>query len=215
MFVSRAAIVTSLAAPLIFVGATIIGGALVPGYDPVSQTISELAAVTNPTAMFMTIAFMLTSVCHLLTAIFTRGVGWPGRLALGAASVATFAVALFPLPSMQGTSMPHRLSAMIGFVLLAAWPVLGMRVRGHFPWSVRPIGALLGTGIMTVLCVWFLLVWSRPSWGYVGLVERMAADLEATWPAVVVLGLWFGQRRLHAGLDAMGRPEAELTPSEG
>jgi hypothetical protein len=48
---------------------------------------------------------------------------------------------------------------------------------------------------MGALCFWFLGVWSNPSLGYVGLVERLAANLEVTWPALVVIGLYVAQRR--------------------
>jgi hypothetical protein len=134
-------------------------------------------------------------VCHIITALFAPGIGIPGRVALGLAGCATFAVGLFPLPSIEGTSMPHRMAAIIGFILLAIWPVLGMRVRRDFPWVIRPWAAVGGTLVMGALCFWFLGVWSNPSLGYVGLVERLAANLEVTWPALVVIGLYVAQRR--------------------
>ena len=74
-------------------------------------------------------------------------------------------------------------------MLLAAWPLLGMRLSHGFPWAIRPVGAIVGTVVMTVLCLWFLAVWANPSVGYVGLVERFAADLETLWPVVVVTAL--------------------------
>lgn len=213
MYVQRVALFSSIAAPIFFIGGTLVGELNFAGYDPVSQTISELAALTAPTYAFVTVAFVLTSICHLLTAVFTPGIGPAGRVLLGVAAFATFSVAMFPLPSVEGTSVPHRLSAMVGFILLAAWPLAGMRPRGHFPWIVRPAGAVSGTAFLAVLCVWFLVVWQRPEMGYVGVVERLAADAESTWPAVVVVLLWWGQRRRHPGIDASGRAEEELTPA--
>jgi hypothetical protein len=165
------------------------------GFDPVSQTISELAALTAPTFVFVTTVFLCTAVCHTITALFSPGIGIPGRVALGLAGCATFAVGLFPLPSIEGTSIPHRIAAIIGFILLAIWPVLGMRFRRDFPWVIRPWAAVGGTLVMGALCFWFLGVWSNPSLGYVGLVERLAANLEVTWPALVVIGLYVAQRR--------------------
>lgn len=206
------ALVSSLAASVFFIGGTLAGQVGFPGYDPVRQTISELAALTAPTYAFVTVAFVLTSLCHLLTAVFTPGIGSAGRVMLGVASVATFSVAMFPLPSVDGVSLPHRFSAMVGFVLLAAWPLFGMRRRGAYPWIVRPPGALVGTAFLAILCVWFLIVWQNPELGYVGIVERLAANAEATWPAVVVVLLWWGQRQTHRGIDARGRPEEEITP---
>ncbi|CAB4889172.1 MAG: DUF998 domain-containing protein [Actinobacteria bacterium] len=195
VLVGRTALVSSILAPVLFIGSTFLAEQMYAGYNPASQTISELAALTAPTHVFMTVMFMCTSLCHIVTAGFSPGIGIPGRLALGLAGVATFMVALFPLPSIEGTSIPHRISAMIGFILLAVWPVLGMRVGGTWPWIVRPWGAVTGTLIMGAACFWFLGVWSNQSLGYVGVVERLGGDLESTWPAIVMITLFVVQRR--------------------
>ncbi len=198
--VRRPAIVSAYLAPVFFIGGTIIAGLAWPAYNPVVQTISELAAGDAPTRVFMTIMFMLTAVCHLVTGTFTPGIGLPGRIALACAAVSTFAVAIFPLPTVAGTSIEHRTSAIIGFVILAIWPVLGMRIARGYPWAVRPIGAILGTAILAAACFWFLAVWSGPangypSAGYLGVVERVAADAESLWPAIVVSSLLIASRR--------------------
>jgi len=195
VYVRRAALISSILAPVLFIGATIAGEQMFPGFNPMSQTISELAALNAPTFLFVTVVFLCTAVCHVVTALFTPGIGLPGRVALGLAGCATFAVGLFPLPSVDGTSEPHRIAAIIGFVLLAVWPVLGMRFRRDAPWVVRPWAAVGGTILLGALCFWFLGVWSNPSLGYVGLVERLAANLESIWPALVVVGLYVAQRR--------------------
>jgi len=191
----RPALVSATLAPLIFIGGTITAELLSPQFNPVVQTISELAAGDAPTQRFMTVVFMLTALCHAVTASFASGIGWPGRAVIGIAAVASFGVALFPLPTMAGTSVPHRIAAMIGFIALAAWPLFGMRIRRQYPWIVRPLGAIVGSAVMTVFCLWFLAVWSRPELGYVGVVERLAAYTESLWPAVVVWSLFIAQRR--------------------
>lgn len=226
--VRRPAIVSAYLAPVLFIGGTIAAGLAWPAYNPVVQTISELAAGDAPTREFMTIVFMLTALCHLVTGVFTPGIGRPGRIALVCAGAATFAVAIFPLPSVAGTSIEHRTSAIIGFVILALWPVLGMRVRkldgshshshshAHapaqapaqvqapalapatspaWPWAVRPFGAILGTVLLGAACFWFLGVWSGSGSGYLGVVERVAADAESLWPAIVVSSLLIAERR--------------------
>lgn len=188
--IGRPAIVSSTLAPVFFIGGAIAAGALSPGYDPVRQTISELAAGDAPTRVLMTTFFVLTGLCHLVTVTFARGIGIPGRIAFLVGALASLGVAAFPLPSVAGTSATHTSFAIVGFVLLAAWPLLGMRFRADFPWLVRPVGSILGTAILTVFCVWFLIVWSSHSSPYVGLVERVAADAESVWPAVVATALF-------------------------
>ena len=188
-YVGRPALVSALLGPVVFIGGTAVIGASWSSYDPVAQTISELAAGDAPTKVAMTVVFVLAALCHVVTGSFAHGVGPAGRVALILAGVASLAVAAFPLPTVAGTSVPHRLSAIAGFILLAAWPLLGVRLRRGFPAIVRPVGALVGTGMLTVVCVWFLVVWTAPPAGTLGLIERIAADAESLWPAVVMGGL--------------------------
>ena len=188
--IGRPAIISSYLAPVLLIGGTFVAGALWPGYDPVRQTISELAAGDAPTRVLMTVFFVLTGLCHLVTVTFARGIGIAGRVAFLIGAVATLGVAAFPLPSAAGSSATHTAFAMVGFIALAAWPLLGMRFRADFPWLVRPLGSIAGTAILTALCVWFLIIWSSHSSPVVGLVERFAADAESLWPAVVATALF-------------------------
>jgi len=196
--IGRPAIVSSYLAPVLLIGGTLAAGALSPGYDPVRQTISELAAGDAPTRILMTVFFVLTGLCHLVTATFARGIGIAGRAAILIGGLATLGVAAFALPTVAGSSATHTAFAMIGFIFLAAWPLLGMRLRPDLPWLVRPLGAIVGTAVLTAACVWFLIIWSAHSSPVVGLVERVAADAEAFWPAVVATAL-YRRARIVAG----------------
>jgi hypothetical membrane protein len=188
--IGRPAIVSASLAPIFFVGGSIIAGALSPGYDPVRQTISELAAGDAPTRVLMTTFFVLTGLCHLVTVSCARGIGIPGRVAFLVGALASLGVAAFPLPSVAGTSATHTTFAIVGFVF---------RFRRDFPWLVRPVGSLVGTAILTALCIWFLIVWTSHSSPDVGLVERIAADAESIWPAVVATALYRRARMLENG----------------
>lgn len=194
ILVRRPALVSSALAPVFFIGGTIVAELLSPEFDPVRQTISELAAVDAPTQIFMTLMFVLTGACHLVTAAYAPGLWLPGRIALGLAGVALFAVAAFPLPA-EGMSLEHRLAAMAGFVLLALWPVLSMRRGREYPWLLRPVGAVLSTVVVGATCVAFAVIESQPDATLVGFAERVAAYLESLWPAVVVLVMWRYRQR--------------------
>jgi hypothetical membrane protein len=187
--VGRPALVSAYLVPVVFIAGTTIAGLAWPGYDPVRQTISELAAVDAPTRVFTTIVFVLAGLGHLVTVSFARGIGPVGRVAYLLGALGSLAVAIFPLPAGGGRSVAHNTAAIIGFVLLAAWPLLGMRFGRDYPRLVRPVGAVLSTVVLTVFCLWFLIVWTSTSIGYVGLVERLAAGAESLWPAVVVTAL--------------------------
>lgn len=188
--IGRPAIVSAYLAPVLFIGGTIVAGAFWPGYDSVRQTISELAAGDAPTRVFVTVLFVLTGLCHLVTVTFARGIGIAGRIAFLIGALATLGVAAFPLPSVAGRSAMHNTFAIVGFIFLAAWPLLGMRFRTDFPWLVRPIGSILGSGILAVFCLWFLIVWTSHSSPYIGVLERIAADAESIWPAVIATALF-------------------------
>jgi hypothetical membrane protein len=186
----RPAIVSSYLTPVLFIGGTIVAGLATPGYDPVRQTISELAAGDAPARVFTTIIFVATGLSHLVTVAFARGIGIPGRVAYLVGALASIGVAAFPLPSVAGHSSTHNTFAILGFVLLAAWPVLGMRLRPEFPWLVRPLGSTVGTLILTTFCLLFLVFWLTHSSPFIGLLERIAADAESIWPAFVVTALF-------------------------
>jgi hypothetical membrane protein len=194
--IGRPAIYSAWLAPVLFIGGTVVAGLASPGYDPVRQTISELAAGDAPTRFFTTTFFILTGLCHLVTVGFARGIAPAGRVAFLIGALASIGVAFFPLPSVAGRSATHNAFAIVGFILLAAWPVLGMRLRPDFPWLVRPVGSILGTVALTVLCLLFLVFWLTHSSPVIGLLERIAANAESLWPAIVVTALFRRARHL-------------------
>ena len=212
--IGRPAIVSASLAPVLLIGGTVLAGALSPGYDPVRQTISELAAGDAPTRVLMTVFFVLTGLCHLVTVTFARGIGIPGRIAFLIGALATLGVAAFPLPSVAGSSATHTTVAMVGFIFLAAWPLLGMRFRADFPWLVRPVGSIIGTAILTVICVWFLIIWSSHSSPEVGLVERVAADAESLWPAIVATAQFRRPQEHREGAGAQSPWSEAVRPGE-
>ena len=195
--IGRPAIVSAYLAPVLFIGGIAVAGLTSPRYDPVRQTISELAAGDASTRVFATVLFVLTGLCHLVTVTFARGIGIAGRIAFLIGALASLGVAAFPLPSVAGRSATHNTFAIAGFILLAAWPILGMRLRGDFPWLVRPLGSIFGTVILTGLCLLFLTFWLTHSSPQIGLLERIAADAESVWPAVVVTALALRACTLH------------------
>ncbi len=190
--------VSAWLAPILFIGGTTAAGLAWPAYSPVHQTISELAAGDAPTRAFMTAIFALTALCHAVTGTFATGIGVPGRVTLLVASIALFSVAAHPLPTVAGTSVDHTVSAMIGFVLLAAWPLLGIRTVGSMPSAVRSRGGITGTLLLTALCVVFLVVWAGHDSGSLGVVERAAAYAETVWPTLIVSALFIAARRQSA-----------------
>ncbi|MET9514613.1 DUF998 domain-containing protein [Streptomyces sp. NPDC002994] len=188
--VPRWALLSSGCAPVLLVGGWVIAGLLQgPAYDPATQTISVLGAYGAAGFWVMTGALLALGVCHLLTAWGLRPAALAGRVALGGGGVAAFVVTLLPAPS-SGGSLRHGSVAVVGFTLLAVWPVLAADRGGAAPWGLRPAPSLVATALMGVGAVWFLIETHRH--GVPGVAERLVTCIQSLWPLVVVAScLWY------------------------
>ncbi|MFD9031340.1 DUF998 domain-containing protein [Streptomyces sp. NPDC059567] len=182
--VPRWALISSGCAPVLLAGGWMISADMEgPAYDPATQTISVLAAYGAEGFWVMTGALLALGACHLLTAWGLRPAALAGRVALAAGGVTAFVVAVLPAPS-SGGSLRHGSVAAVGFVLLAAWPVLAA-VRGRTaPWGLRPAPALAATALMGLGAAWFLVEINRH--GPAGVAERLVTCMQSVWPFVVV-----------------------------
>jgi Protein of unknown function (DUF998) len=151
------------------------------GFDPVSQTISALAARGAAEPWIMTTALVGVGVCHTITAAGLAPAALPGRLLLAVGGAATVSLAALPL-SVTGDSPAHVVAASIAFPALSLWPALAVR-RGAQPgpavWCSAAAG-LLG------LLSWF----GSDYFGgalQIGRSERVLAGAQALWPFAAVL----------------------------
>ncbi|WP_274564892.1 DUF998 domain-containing protein [Streptomyces spiramyceticus] len=182
--VPRWALLSSGCVPVLLVGGWTIAALLEgPAYDPVTQTISVLAAYGAAGFWVMTGALLALGVCHLLTAWGLRAASFAGRVALGGGGVVALVVALLPVPS-SGGSLIHGSVAAVGFTLLAVWPVLAADRGGTAPWGLRPVPSIVVTALMGVGAGWFLIEMHRH--GAAGVAERLVTCIQSLWPLVVV-----------------------------
>lgn len=140
-----------------------------PGYDPVRDTISALAARGASDRWIMTVGLALLGACQLLTAAGFTELGPPARAVLGIGGVATVGVAALPQP--DGGHVP---AATLGFVALALWPVFS-----------RLAGRRMATAALLVLLAW--LGYGLTSEHLLGLAERALAGAESLCPLLFVL----------------------------
>ncbi|WP_081240536.1 DUF998 domain-containing protein [Streptomyces viridosporus] len=175
-------LLSSGCAPVLLIAGWVIAASLEgPAYDPATQTISVLAAYGAPGYWVMTGAFLALGACHLLTAWGLRAAAPAGRVALAGGGLAALVVALFPTPS-SGGSLHHGSVTVVGFVLLAVWPVLAAG-GGDVPWALRPAPSAAAAAVMVVGALWFLVETHRG--GVVGVVERAVTAVQSLWPFVV------------------------------
>ncbi|NEY31974.1 DUF998 domain-containing protein, partial [Streptomyces sp. PRKS01-65] len=196
--VPRWVLLSSGSAPVLLIAGWSIAATLHgPDYDPLNQTISVLAAYGTPGFWVMTGALLALGACHLLTAWGLRSAATAGRVALGAGGVAAWAVVLLPAPS-SGGSLRHGVVAVVGFVLLAVWPVLAVEGGGTAPWCLRPVPCVAVTVLMGVGGAWFLVEMHRQ--GVMGLAERVVTAAQSVWPFVVAASCPHGSRGMGRGL---------------
>jgi len=179
-------VVSSAAAPLMLVsGWTIATRLQPPSFDPVTDTVSALAALDAADRWVMTLTFLLVGCCDVITGLALRPAGAVGRLILVAGSAAGMLVAVNPQPP-GGGSLPHATWASVGFVALAAWPGGAWRRGPSVPWALRPAVCAGAVAVLLALLAWFGAELVTGA-GQAGLAELVLGVAQAVWPLMVVL----------------------------
>lgn len=188
--IGKPAIIAATIGPVQSILGWVIAGALMPDYDPIRKTISDLAADDSPVKWIQSSFFILGGTLTLLAAIYARSLAMPGRIALFAAAIATYGLTYFATPSQTGYSNAHRAFAIASFILMSAWPLLSMRFDKSYPWVLRPWGAIGATLTLTIISLWFLSTWTDPNGTITGLSERVIAVAQSVWLSVVIWICW-------------------------
>ncbi|MEU1371532.1 DUF998 domain-containing protein [Streptomyces sp. NPDC005803] len=211
------ALFSAVCAPVLLVGGWAVSGRLQgPGYDPASTTISVLAADGAGGYWVMTSALLALGACHVVTACGLRPAAPFGRLALAGGGLSAILLALFPAP-LSGGSFAHGTVVVVGFSLLAMWPVLAVR-RGAralrplpgpaavrrgaralpplpgraapLPGSTAPWGLRPGPSAAATALMWAGGAWFLLAlflFGTAGAAERVLTFAQSFWPLVVVV----------------------------
>ena len=199
--VSKVAVIAAIIGPFQSVLGWLISGALTPGYDPMRQTISELASTEAPTHILQSSFFVLGGTLTILGAIYARTLSMPGRIALFVSGLCTYGLTIFPTP-LVGKSAMHLLFAITSFVLSAGWPLAAMRFRKDAPAIIRPTAAILQTAYQALVAIIFLIVWSDPQATNIGFWERVVTTSQSLQVTVVVLVIYAWQRKASANLSS-------------
>jgi hypothetical protein len=152
----RTAALGGVIGPVGFIGAWVVGSAVDGGsYSPIDDAISRLAAVGSDTRGLMTAGFVVFGLS-------LPAFGWslratlPGRawLAAAATGLSTLAVAATPLDHSAMVDRLHAISAGIGYVTLAATPLLAaapLLARGHRRLALCGVAAGIASAIALAL----------------------------------------------------------------
>ncbi|WP_406043713.1 DUF998 domain-containing protein [Micromonospora sp. NBC_00898] len=206
------AVVAAGAAPVLLVSGWTIAGARQPaGYDPVRDTISELAGQDATDPWIMVGCLALLGCCYLATAAVLHAAGLPSRFLLAVGGVATVALIAFPRPKVGG-SLGHGIVATVAVLALALWPAgsalrlprgpdSGHPTRPEPPWAFRRPVALGVTALLLGLFGWCAFEVTGGS--RTGLAERVTAAAVALWPLLAMLS---ARRAWLAGTRRSGPP---------
>ncbi len=192
--IGKPALIAAIIGPIQSVMGWVIAGALWAEYDPVTQTISDLAATESPVNWIMSGFFIFGGILTMIVSLSARTLALPGRIALFLSAIATFGLTIFPTP-LVGYSVAHRVFAISSFALSAIWPILAMRFRKDAPWIIRPVASIIGTTLQLAIALWFLSTWTDPETTNVGVWERVVTVSQALYGSVVVITIFLGSKK--------------------
>jgi hypothetical membrane protein len=177
-------LVSAAAAPVALIGGWMLAQTRQPvEFDPVTDTISALAARGADDPWIMTVALFVLGVCHVVTAAGLTEAAPAGRILLALGGAATLVVAASPQPAA-----PHVPAAAVSFGALALWPAFsGLPDRRS---------GIAATAVMLVLLGW--LGAELRDGNQLGLSERLLAGVQALWPLIVVLVIVRSRRRVQS-----------------
>jgi hypothetical protein len=179
-------VASSAAAPVLMVAGWSVAAGLQPGpYDPVSQTVSMLAAPGAADRWVMTLTFVLVGVCQFVTGLALRPARMPGRLILMAGAVAGMLVAANPEQPGTRFPIPHMICAAIGCAGVVGWPAGAWRRGPSVPWGLRPAVSAAAVAVLVALVAWFGVELITAA-GQAGLAERIFGAGQSLWPLAVV-----------------------------
>jgi hypothetical membrane protein len=207
-------VISSAAAPVLMVGGWTVAASLQPGFDPVADTVSALAAQGAPDRWVMTLTFVVVGICYVITAVALRPAGTAGRLILITGAVAGMLVAANPERAGDAYPLGHIIWASIGLAGVTAWPAGAWRRDIAAPWGLRPAVAAAAVAVLLALVLWFGVELITGA-GQAGLAERVAGAAQALWPLAVVLSCRRPARAsaIHSRNPFPGRPAGERGPA--
>lgn len=171
------AVAAAAAAPVLVIGGYLAATAIQPArYNPLRDTISQLAAKGATEPWVMTSALVGVAFCYLLAAFGLQPAGAVSRSLLAAGGVATFFVAVFRQPD-RGYSLGHELAVIAAALTCCTWPAFVSHRQQQAP-LLRRTPSFAAAGISIALAAWYAL---ESHGALLGLAERCAAAAPPLW----------------------------------
>jgi hypothetical membrane protein len=171
------------ASPVLLIGGFCLATAMQPAsYNPVRDTISELAGREATDPWVMTSALAGLGLCYLFTAAGLQPARGAGRVLLAGGGVAMLLIALFRQPR-HGYSLAHELAVIVTVLTCCTWPVFASRRRDPARLLTRT-PSFAAAGVSLALAAWYAL---ESHGALLGLAERCAAAAPPLWLFAVVV----------------------------
>ncbi len=188
-----------IAAPVLWAAAVIYCGAVRPGYNPVTQFISELAERGSPTESVMRITgFYLPGVLVVMFGVFlfTRSgsVGLPVAVLLIIHGAARLMAGAFPcdpgcpMPGSSVSQVVHNIAGTLNGIIVPAAALfcffhLRKTGRHRFAWYSL-VSAIVGTVFLVLIGM------DAHKRSHVGLFQRQSFGVMQLWLEVFALSIW-------------------------
>jgi len=170
------------------------------GYNPLTQTISELGATNAPNMGLQALNF---AILGILTTIFAIGLNIHNgffrstAIVVGMYGLGSLLVAFLPCDpgcSFRGSSVvqvAHSLDALISFITIAIAPLLFWRSSRTVPsWTKTSVWSLrVAIGSISLLCAYLAITVLSLS-PYTGLLQRVFFGLLFAWMIVIAFHLF-------------------------
>jgi hypothetical membrane protein len=168
---------------VLLVGGFLVATAIQPtSYNPVRDTISELAEQGATDWWLMTTALVGVGFCYMLAALGLQPAGRAGRVLLASGGVAVLLIAAFRQPH-RGYSLPHELAVIAAALTCCTWPVFASR-RRHPALLLTRAASVAAVAVSLGLATWYSV---ETNGLLLGLAERCAATAPALWLLTVVV----------------------------
>ena len=178
---SRIYRVIGIAFPLAAVAAVIVAGALTPGYDAMSRTVSRLAVPGVWAAAVVDVSIALIAVTCFALALTLGPNVLAGRIALTVSGVALGGAAMVHLdPGSAGATALHRSFSAIAVLGLTAAPLTLARVYG----SLSLVVGIAELGVLVIGLA--LLATPFDAWGA---WERVLLAIPLAWMVLLSASL--------------------------
>ena len=199
-------LICGVISPLIYIGMTILGGALIPGYSHIKDTVSELMSPEAPNKGLMDTLMALSSVFSTLFGIgillFAKAsaqssrLGVIGGVLLIILGILQIVVVLFFPQDPMGAELTFQGKMHIGLVAVEA--LMSILIPLLLGLWLRKTGLMPGPGIYSIVSAALIVVMGIAIFplgtSIMGLTERITVMIYELWMIIIALKFFIQSR---------------------